>query len=126
MTNSEVLRNLFAVAVIQSDHSSGGGVIIEANELLGELCGWALPELVGQQLDVLIPERSRSAHHHYRAGFMLHPSARPMGPDREVVILHKNGTEIRVWIGLAPNDAESTTAVILPMDIGRSYGLVKY
>jgi two-component system phosphate regulon sensor histidine kinase PhoR len=120
-SNSRVLRSLFAVAVVKSDRDVGR--ITEVNDLLGELTGWDPVELEGQPLDVLIPERSRGSHHHYRAGFMLHPLARPMGPDREVVILHKNGTEIRVWIGLAPIDRGSVTAVILPMDIGRSYGI---
>jgi PAS domain S-box-containing protein len=111
-SNSDVLLSLFAVAVVQSD--GDGGLITEANDLLGNLCGWDPAELVGQPLDVLIPPQSRGAHHHYRTGFMLHPSARPMGPDREVVLLHKSGREIRVWIALAPIDDNTITAVILP------------
>lgn len=118
---NDALVDLFAVAVIESDTDAGR--IVEVNDLLCRLCGFARDELLGQPLDVLIPDRSRAAHRHYRAGYMLHPSARPMGPDREVVLLHKTGREIRVWIGLAPIDDHNVTAVVLPMDIGRSYGL---
>ncbi len=118
---SDALSDLFAVAVIES--STDSGQIVEVNDLLCRLCGFDRDELIGAPLDILIPERSRRAHRHYRAGYMLHPSARPMGPDREVVLQHKDGREIRVWIGLAPIDEHNVTAVVLPMDIGRSYGL---
>ncbi len=118
---SDALSDLFAVAVIES--SSDAGKIVEVNELLTLLCGFSREEMIGAPLDILIPQRSQAAHRHYRAGYMLHPSARPMGPDREVVLQHKDGREIRVWIGLAPMASNNVTAVILPMDIGRSYGL---
>lgn len=117
----DALVDLFAVAVVESDQEAG--TIVECNELLCRLCGWTRDELIGAPLDLLIPQRSQAAHRYYRAGYMLHPSARPMGPDREVVLLHKTGREIRVWIGLAPIDEHNVTCVVLPMDIGRSYGI---
>jgi PAS domain S-box-containing protein len=117
------LRALFAVAVI--DHSENG-IIVRVNPLMCELSGWSEDELVGQPLELLIPKQSRQAHHFYRMGFMLRPSPRPMGPDREVVLLHRTGHEIRVWVGLAPIEEGGVLAVVLPMDIGRSFGLPSY
>lgn len=125
---ADALTDLFAVAIVESKTddvapADEAGIIVEVNDLMCRLCGFTRDELLGASLDVLIPERSRRAHRHYRRGYMLHPSARPMGPDREVVLLHKSGREIRVWIGLAPMDEHNVTCVVLPMDIGRSYGL---
>jgi PAS domain S-box-containing protein len=119
----DALRDLFAIVVV--DSAGEDGIITGANTMLYELAGYEPEELIGAKLDVLIPERSVMAHKHYRLGYMHNPVARPMGPDREVVLLHKDGREIRVWIGLAPVVGEegATTAVILPMDIGRSFGL---
>jgi PAS domain S-box-containing protein len=115
------LLALFAVVIVESNGKDGE--ITFVNDLLCRLAGYEQEDLVGEPLDILIPEKSRRAHHLYRQGFMERPASRPMGPDREVVLLHKNGSELRVWVGLHPLDADNVCAVILPMDIGRSYGL---
>lgn len=124
----KALLELFAVVTVTTGAGEGGGEIVFVNNLFCVLSGWAKEEIVGQKIDVLIPEESRAAHHHYRLGFEVRPSSRPMGPDREVVLRHKQGHKIRVWVGLDPDtyeDPATVTAVILPMDIGRSYGLAK-
>lgn len=119
------LNELFAVAVIEvaNGHGLGQEMIRYANPLLCELAGYEPDALTDRPLDLLLPARSREAHHHYSRGYKARPEPRPMGPDREVVLLHKSGVEIRVWVGLAPHDEHHVTAAIMPMDIGRSFGL---
>jgi PAS domain S-box-containing protein len=127
MDAGRALLKLFAVVIVTTG-GSDGGVITYANELFCALSGWSSDELVGQPLNIVIPEKSRAAHEHYRQGFGHRPSTRPMGPDRAVVLLHRDGSELPVWVGLDPSsdeNPETVTAVILPMSIGRSYGMTQ-
>ena len=141
LDRDDPLNYLFALAIIEVD-AEHGEVICDANDLMCELAGYEAESLNGQSLDILVPDRSRIAHRHYSAGYKARPEARPMGPDREVVLLHASGSEIRVWVGLAPRPDERNdplsdafdgdtpiepgrfvTAAVMPMDIGRSFGL---
>jgi PAS domain S-box-containing protein len=116
-----------AQAAVVIDAMDPKGIIVDVNDLFCELCGRASGELIGEPLDMLVPPDSRRAHHHYRSGFMQRPDARPMGPDREVYVLHKNGEQLRVWIALSPIERvpnqKHVLCVVLPMDIGRSFGI---
>lgn len=91
------------------------GEIQQVSLACAELVGWKSSELVGQQLDVLIPERSRVAHHVDRTAYMRDPTARPMGPDRQVLLLCRDGSEVVVWIGLTPLGDDLVAALILPI-----------
>lgn len=124
LDRSDPLNSLFALAIIEVTEKEE--TVTDANDLMCELAGYPPGFLNGMSLDMLIPERSRVAHHHYSAGYAARPEARPMGPDREVVLLHSNGSEIRVWVGLAPRGQNLVTAAVMPMDIGRSFGLPRH
>jgi len=76
------------------------------------LFGYMRDELIGQSVDRLVPERVRSAHPSYRAGFFTDPKTRPMGAGRDLYGVHKDGHEIPVEIGLNPLVTEEGTFVI--------------
>lgn len=113
-----VFETLAAVlpAALVNGHT---GEIRKVSAALAELVGWESSELVGQQLDVLIPERSRAAHQGVQAAYMRNPAARAMGPDREVFLRCKDGSEVLVWIGLTPLSDGLVAALILPQDVER-------
>ena len=67
-------------------------------------------ELMGQAIEVLLPERFRGAHLAHRAGFHAAPGKRAMGLGRELFARRKDGTEFPVEIGLS---AIQTTEGIL-------------
>jgi PAS domain S-box-containing protein len=90
----------------------GGGRIALANDQAGALFGWPAGELVGQLIEVLVPAAVRGAHPAYRAGFSRAPVRRPMGPDRELTALRRDGTEFPVEIGLAPIHTEQGAFVV--------------
>jgi PAS domain S-box-containing protein len=78
------------------------GFIELVNASAETIFGFHRNELVGQSLDILLPERMRSVHQSHRATFFNNPEHRSMGAGRELFALHKNGSEFPVEIGLNP------------------------
>jgi len=78
------------------------GQIDFANQRTYDLFGYQPGELLGQPVETLVPPRLRERHVGLRAGFVARPQRRPMGHDRELVALRKDGTEFPVEISLSP------------------------
>jgi PAS domain S-box-containing protein len=80
----------------------GNGRVVHANAVAEEVFGWTRAELVGQPVEVLLPDRFRHAHVGHRAGYAGAPRARPMGPGLELVGLRRGGEEFPADISLSP------------------------
>jgi PAS domain S-box-containing protein len=78
------------------------GRIALANSQTEKLFGYDRGELLGQKMDMLVPERFRGGHHAHRAGFFAASSARAMGSGRDLFGVRKDGTEVPIEIGLNP------------------------
>ncbi len=78
------------------------GVILEANAAVAELFGYALTELLGQQVDLLLPARLRERHVRHRTTYLAQPHTRPMGIGLELVGRRQDGEEFPVDISLRP------------------------
>jgi len=98
------ILDLMPDAVIVSD---GDGVIQYVNRMTETLFGYERAELVGQQIEVLIPSRFRTGHRSHREAYFEAPRVRPMGVRLPLTGLRKNGTEIPVEISLAPFTANA-------------------
>lgn len=88
------------------------GEITLSNDHLNNLFGYGKDELVGRNLESLLPERYRGRHVGSREVYCQDPQPRAMGPDRDLTGRHKNGSEIPVVIGLNPVDTDSGTEII--------------
>ena len=88
------------------------GRIEYANAQTVSLFGYKVEELVGQQLDKLIPSRFKGGHTAKIASFMSAPRARAMGPHSEVFGQHRSGNEFPVEIALGPFHADGKLFVI--------------
>lgn len=78
------------------------GTIVLANAQSEKLFGYPRQELLNQSMEMLVPGRFRSHHPQLRADFHAAPRSRPMGADRELFAVKKDGTEVPVEIGLNP------------------------
>jgi PAS domain S-box-containing protein len=82
------------------------GRVVLVNSQTEKMFGYRRDELIGQPVDMLIPERFRAKHPHYRRGFFARPETRPMGAGRDLYGRHKDGTEFPVEIGLNPIETD--------------------
>jgi PAS domain S-box-containing protein len=70
------------------------------------LFGWSRQELLGEAVEMLVPERFRSGHPHHRSAFLQQPVSRPMGAGRDLYGLRKDGSEFPIEIGLNPIETD--------------------
>jgi PAS domain S-box-containing protein len=78
------------------------GHILLVNARAEKLFGYGRDELIGQCVELLVPERFRGEHPAHRAGFHAAPAARAMDAGRELFARRKDGTEFPVEIGISP------------------------
>ena len=76
--------------------------IVVFNEGASAIFGYAKDEIIGQPLDVLIPERFRTTHHGHVSGFAeSRVAARRMGERQEIFARRKDGSEFPAEASIA-------------------------
>jgi len=88
------------------------GRIVLVNQQIERQFGYPREELLGQTVDVLVPDRFRAPHAGYRADFLSSPSVRAMGAGRDLYGRRKDGSEFPVEIGLTPVATEDGMFVL--------------
>jgi len=99
-------------AIIEVDQT---GNIVLLNTMTEKIFGYERDELLGQPLEVLIPEELRGTHVHNRNAYRAQPLTRPMGTGLALQGRRKDGTCFPVEISLSPvksADGFSVTAII--------------
>lgn len=94
------------------------GSITLVNTQTEAVFGYTRQELIGRRIEMLVPERFRSHHMEYRHGYFADARARPMGAERELFGLRKDGSEVPIEIGLNPiHTAEGLLVLASIIDI---------
>lgn len=77
------------------------GLVVRMNTQAERLFGWTRDELLGQSVDLLLPESHRAAHEHHRAAYGAQPDYRQMS-GRELDARRRDGETFPAEVSLAP------------------------
>ena len=109
-------RDLLGTAIDVSPHGiilvDPAGRIVLVNRQTCAIFGYEESDLLGQRIDLLLPDRFRDTHAAHHEAYRRDPVPRQMGHGRELAALRKDGREVTVEIGLAPVKREGQVFVI--------------
>jgi len=116
MSPRSTAENLLRLAV----HAAPAGIIIVnregtivfANRTMLNMFGYPEEELLGQPVEILVPETLANAHRQQRELYSLGPSRRDMGVGKEFEGLTKTGRRIPIEIGLRPDESENGQMIV--------------
>ena len=86
-----------AMVIVGSD-----GRIALVNSQVERVFGYTRDELLGQPIEVLVPERFRARHPGHREGYFLNSQPRPMGAGLDLYARRRDGSEFAAEISLSP------------------------
>lgn len=101
---TEIFRLLFDAAPDATVVTARDGSIVLVNTQAETLFGYSREELLGQKVELLVPQRLRRRHVKHRAVFLSHASVRPMGSDLELYGQRRDGTQFPIDVSLSPLD----------------------
>src|SRR5215471_7137088 len=87
------IRGLLESAPDATIVADAAGRIILVNAQTEKLFGYAREEMLGQTVEMLVPERLHGSHARHRAAYQRAPQVRPMGSGRDLTGRRKDGSE---------------------------------
>lgn len=116
--SEEWFRGFFEAAPTAVVITDRDGQVVLVNAKAEEMFGHARGELLGNPIEILVPERLWSVHRDYCAGFFADPQTRSMGTSLTLTGRRKNGTEFPVEIGLSTTTVgDQVLAICIVSDV---------
>jgi PAS domain S-box-containing protein len=84
----------------------GDGLITLVNAQVERLFGYQREELIGEPVEILVPDRYSGMHMAFRSGYVEEPRARPMGLSGDLFARRKDGTEFPIEVMLSPLETD--------------------
>ena len=88
------------------------GVIVMVNAQTESFFGYARDDLLGEEIEILIPERVRDVHPAHRTRYFREPRTRPMGAGLELAGRRSDGVEFPAEISLSSIETEDGTVAL--------------
>jgi diguanylate cyclase (GGDEF)-like protein/PAS domain S-box-containing protein len=100
------------------------GRIQSVNEHACRMFGYSREELLGKEIELLIPQSARDAHVRHRKSYEANPYERPMGVRMELVARRRNGEELPVEvslnsIGMGDKSRRNAVVICIVRDVSR-------
>jgi PAS domain S-box-containing protein len=105
----EALFNHASIGIVVINNN---GIIQSVNPFALKLFGYAIKEIMGKTIEVLIPQRYHHKHIHHLNAYTQHPKSRPMGVGMDLFAVKKDGTEFPVEVSLGNYETKNEVNVI--------------
>jgi len=103
---------LFNFATVGMIIANAEGTITLVNQFAENIFGFGTNELLGQKVEILLPDQKKKHHELDRKHFSQHPQVRPMGAGLDLKGKRKDGSTIPVEISLSHFHTEEGLSVI--------------
>jgi len=100
LENNKPFQALFYHAPLGIITINEKGKIVLVNPNIEKIFGYSVDELVGKDVELLIPKHLHQNHRDHRSHYFEKPKVRPMGAGMDLLAKHKDNTEIPVEISL--------------------------
>jgi PAS domain S-box-containing protein len=88
------------------------GTIVMANVQTEAAFGYQRDQLLGQRIEILVPDRVKDVHPSHRNGYFSEPRTRPMGAGLELAGRRSDGTEFPAEISLSSIETDAGSVAI--------------
>ncbi|SRR6266496_728038 len=98
------------------------GKILMVNKAVSSITGYELDELLGKNIDMLIPDCRKERHKAELQAYVKNPIGRPMNEGRELLLAKKDGRQVYVVIALNPVQMRGSKCTIAVVRLNPPHG----
>ena len=98
------------------------GKILMVNKAVSSITGYELDELLGKNIDMLIPDCRKERHKAELLAYVKNPIGRPMNEGRELLLAKKDGRQVYVVIALNPVQMRGSKCTIAVVRLNPPHG----